>query len=102
MQDKSNLFEQEYTNSKNFSENNKSELTLTAKQTINLENDENIYIIVRTEPSKIPTVNRTTFDYKNEVLLKDTTDTSFNKRNDATQSLHGGADLLNEFYCTFI
>ena len=101
LQDKSNLFEQEYTNSKNFSENNKSELTLTAKQTINLENDENIYIIVRTEPSKIPTVNRTTFDYKNEVLLKDTTDTSFNKRNDATQSLHGGADLLKEFNCTF-
>lgn len=101
LQDKSNLFEQEYTNSKNFSENNKSELTLTAKQTINLENDENIYIIVRTEPSKIPTVNRTTFDYKNEVLLKDTTDTSFNKRNDATQSLHGGGDLLKEFNCTF-
>lgn len=101
LQDKSNLFEQEYTNSKNFSENNKSELTLTAKQTINLENDENIYIIVRTEPSKIPAVNRTTFDYKNEVLLKDTTDTSFNKRNDATQSLHGGADLLKEFNYTF-
>ena len=101
LQDKSNLFEQEYTNSKNFSENNKSELTLTAKQTINLENDENIYIIVRTEPSKIPTVNRTTFDYKNEVLLKDTTDTLFNKRNDATQSLHGGADLLKEFNYTF-
>lgn len=101
LQDKSNLFEQEYTNSKNFSENNKSELTLTAKQTINLENDENIYIIVRTEPSKIPTVNRTTFDYKNEVLLKDTTDTSFNKRNDASQSLHGGADLLKEFNYTF-
>lgn len=101
LQDKSNLFEQEYTNSKNFSENNKSELTLTAKETINLENDENIYIIVKTEPSKIPTVNRTTFDYKNEVLLKDTTDTSFNKRNDATQSLHGGADLLKEFNYTF-
>lgn len=101
LQDKSKLFEQEYTNSKNFSENNKSELTLTAKETIKLENQENIYIIVKTEPSKIPTVNRTTFDYKNEVLLKDTTDTSFNKRNDATQSLHGGADLLKEFNYTF-
>ena len=30
-----------------------------------------------------------------------TTDTSFNKRNDATQSLHGGADLLKEFNFTF-
>ena len=28
-------------------------------------------------------------------------DTSFNKRNDATQSLHGGADLLKEFNYTF-
>lgn len=101
LKDKSDLFDHEYTNSKNFSGNNKSELTLTAKQTINLENQENIYIIVKTEPSKVPTVNRTTFDYKNEVLLKDTTDTSFNKRNDATQSLHGGADLLKEFNCTF-
>lgn len=101
LQDKSKLFDQEYTNSKNFSRNNKSELTLTAKQTINLENDENIYIIVKTEPTKIPTDYRATFNYKNEVLLKDTTDTSFNKRNDATQSLHGGGDLLKEFNFTF-
>lgn len=101
LQDKSKLFDQEYTNSKNFSGNNKRELTLTAKQTINLENDENIYIIVKTEPSKIPTDYRATFNYKNEVLLKDTTDTSFNKRNDATQSLHGGGDLLKEFNFTF-
>ena len=99
--DQSKLFEQEYTNSKNFSGNNKSELTLTAKETIKMENDENIYIIIKTEPAKIPEVNRATFTYKNEVLLKDTTDTSFNKRNDATQSLYGGADLLKEFNCTF-
>lgn len=64
-------------------------------------NQENIYIIIKTEPSKIPTVNRTTFDYKNEVLLKDINDTSFNKQYEATQSLHGGADLLKEFNCTF-
>lgn len=101
LQDKSKLFDQEYTNSKNFSGNNKSELTLTAKETIQLENDENIYMIIKTEPSQIPAVNRATFTYKNEVLLKDTTDSSFNKRNDATQSLHGGADLLKEFNFTF-
>lgn len=101
LKDKSDLFDHEYTNSKNFSGNNKSELTLTAKQTFKLENQENIYIIVKTEPSKIPLANRATFNYKNEVLLKDTTDTSFNKQNDATQSLHGGGDLLKEFNCTF-
>lgn len=99
--DKKDLFDHEYTNSKNFTGNNKSELTITAKQTIQLENEENIYIIIKTEPSQIPTDNRATFTYKNEVLLKDTTDTSFNKRNDATQSLHGGGDLLKEFNCTF-
>lgn len=99
--DKKDLFDHEYTNSKNFTGNNKSELTLTAKQTIRLENDENIYMIIKTEPSQIPTDNRATFTYKNEALLKDTTDTSFNKRNDATQSLHGGGDLLKEFNCTF-
>ena len=99
--DQSKLFDQEYTNSKNFSGNNKSELTLTAKQTFKLGDDENIYIIIKTEPSEIPAVNRATFTYKNEVLLKDTTDTSFNKYNDATQSLHGGGDLLKEFNCTF-
>lgn len=99
--DKKDLFDHEYTNSKNFTGNNKSELTLTAKQTIKLENDENIYMIIKTEPSQIPTDNRATFTYKNEALLKDTTDTSFIKRNDATQSLHGGGDLLKEFNFTF-
>lgn len=99
--DKKDLFDYEYTNSKNFTGNNKSELTLTAKQTIRLENDENIYMIIKTEPSQIPTDNRATFTYKNEALLKDTTDTSFNKRNDAIQSLHGGGDLLKEFNFTF-
>ena len=75
LQDKRDLFDQEYTNDKNFSgENNKSELTLTAKQDISLQNNEDIYIIVKTEPSEIPTANRTTFNYMNEVLLKDTTD----------------------------
>lgn len=99
--DKKDLFDYEYTNSKKFTENNKSELTLIAKQTITLENDENIYMIIKTEPSQIPTDNRATFTYKNEALLKDTTDTSFNKRNDATQFLHGGGDLLKEFNFTF-
>lgn len=101
LKNKRELFKQEYTNDKKFSGDNKSELTLTAKETIELENNENIYIIVKTEPSKIPTDYRTTFDYKNEVLLKDINDTSFNKRNDAMQSLHGGGDLLKEFNFTF-
>lgn len=52
LQDKSKLFDQEYTNSKNFSGNNKSELTLTVRETIKLENQENIYIIVKTELSR--------------------------------------------------
>lgn len=102
LKDKRKLFDQEYTNDKNFSgEDNKSELTLTAKQNIMLQNDGNIYIIVKTEPSKIPTANRTTFNYKNEVLLKDTTDKSFIRQNGVTQSLYGGADLLKELNCTF-
>lgn len=96
------LFGQKYTNDKNFSgEDNKSELTLTANQDINLLKDGNIYIIVKTEPSKIPTANRTTFNYMNEVLLKDITDESFIRKNVATQSLYGGADLLKELNCTF-
>lgn len=102
LKDQSKLFGQEYTNDKNFSgEDNKSELTLTAKQDINLQYNEDIYIIVKTEPSEIPTANRTTFNYKNEVLLKDTTDKSFIKQNGVTQSLYGGADLLKELNCTF-
>lgn len=102
LKDQSELFGQKYTNDKNFSgEDNKSELTLTAKQDINLQNNEDIYIIVKTEPSEIPTANRTTFNYKNEVLLKDTTDKSFIKQNGVTQSLYGGADLLKELNCTF-
>lgn len=102
LQDKRDLFDQEYTNDKNFSgKDNKSELTLTAKQNIKLQNNEDIYIIVKTEPSEIPTANRTTFNYMNEVLLKDITDKSFIRQNGAAQSLYGGADLLKEFNCTF-
>lgn len=102
LKDQSELFGKKYTNDKNFSgEDNKSELTLTAKQDIILQNNEDIYIIVKTEPSEIPTANRTTFNYKNEVLLKDTTDKSFIKQNGVTQSLYGGADLLKELNCTF-
>lgn len=101
LQDIGELFKQEYTNFKKFSGDNKSELTLTAKETINLENEENIYIIVKTEPSKIPTAYRDVFSYKNEVLLKDIDNTSFNEQNEATQSLYGGPDLLKEFNCTF-
>lgn len=102
LQDKRDLFDQEYTNDKNFSgADNKSELTLTAKKDISLQNNEDIYIIVKTEPSEIPTANRTTFNYMNEVLLKDTTDKSFIKQNGVTQSLYGGADLLKELNCTF-
>lgn len=55
--DKSKLFDKKFDNNKGFTgTNNYSELTLTAKETISLNNDEKIYIVIMTEPQSLPSV----------------------------------------------
>ena len=92
----------EYKNSKGFSGgNNYSELVLTAKKDIDLQENEKIYIVVSTEPQELPTEYRATSIYKNSVYVKHINDADFTKYNEASQELYGGNYILKELGQTF-
>lgn len=95
----------DYTNSKGFTGgNNYSELVLTAKKDIDLqENEKNykIYIVVSTEPKELPTEYRATSIYKNSVYVKHINDADYTKYDEASQELYGGNYILKELGQTF-
>ncbi len=92
----------DYTNNKGFTGgNNYSELVLTTKKDFNLQNNEKIYIVVRTEPQELPTEYRATSIYKNSVYVKHINDADFTKYNEASQELYGGNYILKELGQTF-
>lgn len=81
----------EYKNSKGFSgDNNYNELVLTTKQDFDLQENEKIYIVVKTEPTELPTEYRATSRYKNSVFVKHANDADFTKYGEASQELYGG------------
>lgn len=81
----------DYTNKKGFSgDNNYSELVLTTKQDFDLQENEKIYIVVKTEPQELPTEYRATSIYKNSVFVKHINDADFTKYDEASQELYGG------------
>lgn len=101
--DKSKSFDKKFDNNKGFTgTNNYSELTLTAKETISLNNDEKIYIVIMTEPQSLPNVYRAEFTYRNVALMKDISDTSFKEYSNASQILYGGPNILKELGQTFM
>lgn len=95
----------DYTNSKGFTGgNNYSELVLTTKKDIDLQENEKIYkiyIVVKTEPKELPTEYRATSIYKNSVFVKHINDADFTKYNEASQELYGGNYILKELGQTF-
>ena len=92
----------DYTNKKGFSgDNNYSELVLTAKKDIDLQENEKIYIVVSTEPQELPTEYRATFIYKNSVYVKHINDADYTKYDEASQELYGGNYILKELGQTF-
>lgn len=92
----------EYKNSKGFSgDNNYNELVLTTKQDFDLQENEKIYIVVKTEPQELPTEYRATSIYKNSVFVKHINDADFTKYNEASQELYGGNYILKELGQTF-
>ena len=92
----------DYTNNKGFTgANNYSELVLTAKKDIDLQENEKIYIIVKTEPTELPTEYRATSRYKNSVYVKHANDADFTKYGEASQELYGGNYILKELGQTF-
>ena len=83
----------EYKNSKGFSgDNNYNEL---------VQENEKIYIVVKTEPKELPTEYRATSIYKNSVFVKHINDADFTKYNEASQELYGGNYILKELGQTF-
>ena len=95
-------YKADYTNSKGFSgDNNYNELVLTAKKDIDLQENEKIYIVVKTEPKELPTEYRATSIYKNSVFVKHINDADFTKYNEASQELYGGNYILKELGQTF-
>lgn len=95
-------YKAEYLNDKHFSgENNYSELVLTTKKDIDLQENEKIYIVVKTEPKELPTEYRATSIYKNSVFVKHINDADFTKYNEASQELYGGNYILKELGQTF-
>lgn len=95
-------YEAKYSNDKNFSgENNYSELVLTTKQDFDLQENEKIYIVVKTEPQELPTEYRATSKYKNSVYVKHANDADFTKYGEASQELYGGNYILKELGQTF-
>lgn len=100
--DKSKSFDQKFDNSKNFTgTDDYSELTLTANETISLNNDEKLYIVIMTEPQSLPSAYRAEFTYRNVALMKDISDNSFKECNNASQILYGGPNILKELGQTF-
>ena len=95
-------YDVEYTNNKGFSgTNNYSELVLTTKQDFDLQENERIYIVVKTEPQELPTEYRATSIYKNSVFVKHINDADFTKYDEASQELYGGNYILKELGQTF-
>lgn len=92
----------DYTNNKGFTgANNYSELVLTAKKDIDLQENEKIYIVVKTEPTELPTEYRATSRYKNSVFVKHINDADYTKYDEASQELYGGNYILKELGQTF-
>lgn len=95
-------YKTDYTNNKGFTGgNNYSELVLTTKKDIDLQENEKIYIVVRTEPQELPTEYRATSKYKNSVYVKHINDADFTKYGEASQELYGGNYILKELGQTF-
>lgn len=95
-------FEKSFSNSKNFSGNNQySELTLKAKETIKLGDAGHVYIVLCTEPQSLPKNYRDQYQFKNEIYTRNDDDANYIKRGDAREYLCGGGDILKELGQTF-
>ena len=88
------------TNEKNFTDTGSySELTVTAKDTHQLEGNK-LYFIVRTEPQSLPINDRDTYKYKNHVSTQDK-DEDWVEKASAEKELYKAPNILKELGQTF-
>lgn len=78
---------------------NKNELSVTAKDNIDLK-DKKLYMIIATEPSSLPTEYRDYKEYGNQISTNDDGENDISWGS-ATKTLCGGADILKELGQTF-
>lgn len=78
---------------------NKNELSVTAKDNIDLK-DKKLYMIIATEPSLLPTEYRDYKEYGNQISTNDDGENDISWGS-ATKTLCGGADILKELGQTF-
>ena len=76
---------------------------IKAKQDIELGENQNLYIIVRTEPMRLPDTYRVPRTYRNRVFIIDSGKTENEQREmgSAEQKLYYGGDILKELGQTF-
>lgn len=98
-----NEFEVNYTNDLSFEgTDNNSELTIRAKKDITLNDGENVYMIVKTEPSVLPSDSRDAFEFKNSISTKDDeTSSDYIEKSSANKILYSCPDILKEYGQTF-
>lgn len=75
-------------------------LEITVKNKIPLNENEKVFMIVKSEPSVRPTNYRDAFNFSNKVSTKDD-GISFMDRSTATKTLYCGGDILKELGQTF-
>ena len=72
-----------------------SSLTLTLNQGISLEQDDSLYLIVKTEPDKLPANKRDAFTYNNK-LQSSSDGTTWLDHNTASKTLYGSENIFKE------
>lgn len=102
-EDLKDRFEVNYTNDLSFEgTDNNSELILKAKEDITLNDGENVYMIIKTEPSVLPSDSRDAFEFKNSISTKDDESSSdFIEKSSANKILYSCPDILKEYGQTF-
>ena len=89
-----------FKNDTNFTGSNYKELEITAKENIEIKNIGKIYILIASEPSKLPVNYRDALEFKNKIYANDD-GVSSTERANATKMLCGGSDILKELGQTF-
>ena len=79
---------------------NSSFLTLTLKTEIPLEQGNSLYLIVKTEPSQLPTKKRDAFTYNNKLQSR-SDGTNWLDHNTASKTLYGSENIFKELGCVF-
>lgn len=75
-------------------------LTLTLNQEITLAPGDSLYLIVKTEPGKLPANKRDAFTYNNK-LQSSSDGTTWLDHNTASKTLYGSENIFKELGCVF-